>query len=181
MLMEILSIVLGVVLLWISAYGGQGFALYRLGFLIDIPSFIIMLVFTVPVLCRRGMWQDFSRAWKLLQKRYSCHLSELRRTLDVVEMMQKQIIYAGIIGTLMSFIVILHNLDDPASIGPNLAVSILVMMYAVFFELLLLPLQLEAKRRIIDYMKVDTDEEYAGEAEVQKEEEREEKKGEGGV
>lgn len=31
------------------------------------------------------------------------------------------------------------------------------MLYATIIEMLLLPLQLEAKRRIIDYMGVDTD------------------------
>lgn len=35
--------------------------------------------------------------------------------------------------------------------------AILTVLYAMIFEMLLLPLQLEAKRRIIDYMGVDTD------------------------
>lgn len=159
MVMEVVSILLGVVLLCTTGYGyGEGgFALYRFSFLLDIPSLVIVLVFTVPVLFKNGVWKDFKRACRLLRKDYNCHLSELRRTLDVVEMMQKQIIYAGVICMLLSLITMLGNLSDLASVGPNVAVAILTMLYALILEMLLLPLQLEVKRRIIDYMEVDTD------------------------
>lgn len=159
MIMEIISILLGVILLGTATYGNGDsmFEMYRLRFLIDLPSLIIVLVFTVPALFKGGVWKDFMRAWKLLRKDYTCHLSELRRTLDVVEMMQKQLIYAGVLCMLMSFITILGQLTSPEYLGPNLAVSILTILYAVIFEMLLLPLQLEVKRRIIDYMELDTD------------------------
>lgn len=161
MIMEIVSILLGVVLLMTTGYGysdhGFGLELSRLRYLLDVPSLIIVLVFTVPVLFRNGVWRDFIRAWRLLRKEYTCHLSELRRTLDVVEMMQKQVIYAGVICMLLSLISILGFLSDLASLGPMMAVAILTLLYAVIFEMLLLPLQLEVKRRIIDYMEVDTD------------------------
>lgn len=159
MLMEIISIILGIFLLGASYFGGGGFEMNRLWFLIDFPSLIIVLVFTVPVLLRGGMWQDFKRAWRLLKKDYTCHLSDLRRTLDVVEMMQKQVLYGGVVSVLMSLITVLGNLSDLASLGPNLAVAILSMLYALLIEMLLLPLQLEVKRRIIDYMDVDTEDE----------------------
>ncbi len=155
MIMELVSIILGVFLL--GTLGYEGMELYRISYLIDLPSLVIILILTVPVLLRGGMWKDFKRAWKLLRKDYTCHLGELRRTLDVVEMVQRQVIYAGIISLLMSLIAILHNLSDPTRLGPNMAVAILTMLYAVCFEMLLLPLQLEVKRRIIDYMEEDTD------------------------
>ena len=155
MIMEIISIFLGVVLL--GTYVDRGFEMYRLIMLLDAPSLIIILVFTVPVLFKSGVWKDFKRAWRLLKKDYTCHLSELRRTLDVVEMMQKQVIYAGIVCMLLSFIYVLCCLSDLASLGPNIAVAILTMLYSLLLEMLLLPLQLEVKRRIIDYMEVDTD------------------------
>lgn len=164
MIMEIISILFGVILLGTTTYGYGGgmFELHRLRYLIDLPSLIIVLVFTVPALFKGGVWKDFMRAWKLLRKDYTCHLSELRRTLDVVEMMQKQLIYAGVLCMLMSFITILGQLTRPENLGPNLAVAILTILYAVIFEMLLLPLQLEVKRRIIDYMELDTDPEREG-------------------
>lgn len=161
MLMEIISIILGILLLGIVDLGSGGFAAHRLYFLIDFPSLIILLIFTVPVLLKGGAWKDLIRACRLLKKEYTCRLSELRRTLDVVEMMQKQILYAGGICVLMTVIVILGMMSDLASLGPNLAVAILTMLYALIFEMLLLPLQLEVKRRIIDYMEVDAEEEGA--------------------
>ena len=161
MTMEIISILLGILLLGAVDYGYGGIELVRLTYLIDIPSLIVMLVFTVPVLFKGGVWKDFKRAWRLLNKDYTCHLDEVRRALDVVEMMQKQVLYAGVICVLMTLITIFRMLSDPASLGPNLSVAILTMLYAMIFEMLLLPLQLEAKRRIIDYMGVDTEEENA--------------------
>lgn len=169
MFMEIVSIILGVVLLGAFDYGGYGgFNMHSLVYLIDFPSLIIILVFIAPVLFGNGMWKDFKRAFSLLRKKYTCHLSELRRTLDVVEMMQRQLIYAGIIGMLLSFIHLLHMLSEPESIGPNLSVAILTILYAMILEMLLLPLQLEVKRRIIDYMEIDTDAESEKESEAAK-------------
>lgn len=155
MIMEIISIMVGIILL--VTYGYGEIAPQRFLFLMDMPSLIIILIFTVPVLFRGGVWKDFKRAWRLLRKDYNCHLSEIRRSLDVVEMLQKQVLYAGVISLLLTLILILGMLSDLASLGPNLAVAILTMLYAMIIEMLLLPLQLEAKRRIIDYMEVDTD------------------------
>lgn len=155
MIVEIISIMVGIILL--VTYGYGEISPRRFLFLMDVPSLIIILIFTVPVLFRGGVWKDFKRAWRLLRKDYSCHLSEIRRSLDVVEMLQKQVLYAGVISLLLTLILILGMLSDLASLGPNLAVAILTMLYAMIIEMLLLPLQLEAKRRIIDYMEVDTD------------------------
>lgn len=161
MIMEIISILLGVFLLGAIDYGSGVISPSGIVFFIDFPSLLIILVLTVPVLFRGGIWKDFLRAWKLLKKSYTCHLSEIRRSLDAVEMMQKQLVYAGIISMLLSLVHVLGMLSDLASLGPNVAVAILTMLYAVIFEMLLLPLQMEARRRIIDYMEVDTDVESA--------------------
>lgn len=157
MIMEIISILLGVFLLGAIDYGSGVISPRGIAFFLDFPSLLIILVLTVPVLFRGGLWKDFLRAWKLLKKNYTCHLSEIRRSLDAVEMMQKQLVYAGIISMLLSLVHVLGMLSDLASLGPNVAVAILTMLYAVIFEMLLLPLQMEARRRIIDYMEVDTD------------------------
>lgn len=154
MWMELISIVLGMILIGMA--GGL-----NLIFLIDFPSFVIILTFTAPLLLTGGVWKDFVRGWKLLKKSYTCCLSELRRTQDVVELMQKQVGYAGILSMLLSAIQILSILSDLASLGPLCAVAILTVVYAVVIEMLLLPLQMEVKRRIIDYMEVDTEDEQA--------------------
>lgn len=79
----------------------------------------------------------------------------------MVEMVQKQVGYAGILSILLTVIHILRMLSRPSSLGPLCAVAILTVLYAVVIEMLLLPLQLEVKRRIIDYVEMDTEEENA--------------------
>lgn len=158
MIMEIISILLGILILLGFSQGGALGNLRNLIFaLLDLPSLIIILVFTVPILVRNGVWKDFKRAFLLLKRGYSCHLSELRRTKDVLEMLQKQVICAGIVAMLLTFITIMHQLSDLETLGPNLAVAILTVLYATIIEMLLLPLQFEVKRRIIDYMELDGD------------------------
>ena len=72
-------------------------------------------------------------------------------------MMQKQILYAGIIVSFQGFFALLHSLDDLATIGPNTSVALLAVFYMAIFELLMLPLQIEAKRRIVDYIELEQD------------------------
>lgn len=158
MIMEIISILLGILLLLGFSQGEVLGNLYHtVSVLFDLQSLVIMLVFIVPSLVRGGVWKDFKRAFLLLKKGYTCHLSELRRTQDVLEMLQKQVVYAGIMVMLLTFINIMRQLSDPASLGPNLAVAILTVLYATIVEMLLLPLHLEVKRQIINYMELDGD------------------------
>lgn len=150
MIMEVISIIVALVLMCIMCQGGNG-----IGFIVhfvDIPSLICILILSMPVLFRSGLGKDFLRAFKLLNKQYKCHLSELRRTLDAVEMMQKQVLCAGVFSMLFSFVYVLAAVDTPENLGPNMAIAVLTIFYAVIIEMLLLPLQIEAKRRIIDYI-----------------------------
>ena len=47
---------------------------------------------------------------------------------------------------------LLSVLSEPEQLGPYLAITLLSGFYAVVIEMLLLPLQIEVKRRIIDYI-----------------------------
>lgn len=158
MIMEIVSIMLGILILLVTEGGFFQEGLRNIAnVLVDLPSLIIILVFTVPVLIRNGVWKDFKRAFFLLKKGYACHLSELKRTQDVLEMLQRQVFCAGIVAMLLTFINIMRSLSDLASLGPNMAVAVMTVLYANVIEMLLLPLQLEVKRRIIDFMELDED------------------------
>ena len=156
MIMEIISIVGGMIFLILMTYTG-GDRTFALSWFIDFPTLLVMVIFVVPVLMRGGMWKDFKRAFQLLKKRYDCRLSELRRTKDVLEMIQKQIWYAGILTMMVSIMYIMVNISDPSLLGPNVAISILTLFYTVVLVMLLLPLQLEVKRRIINYMDLESD------------------------
>lgn len=151
MLMEIISIVGGILFIVLGACSG-GDELFDFAWLVDLPTLIIMAVFVVPILLRNGLWQDFKRAFRLHKKGFTCHLSELRRTEDVIVMLQKQVQYAGMLTALISCIYVLINISDPSMLGPNVAVAVLSLIYTVILEMLLLPLHLTVKSRIINYM-----------------------------
>lgn len=156
MIMEIISIVGGMIFLILMTYVG-GDKTFSFNWFIDFPTLLVMLIFVVPVLMRGGVWRDFKRAFKLLKKDFTCRLSELRRTKDVLEMIQKQVWYAGILTMMVSVMYVMANISDLSMLGPNIAVVVLTLFYAVIFEMLLLPLALEVKRRIINYMDLETD------------------------
>ena len=149
MILELVSVIAGIGAM-ILLMNGTGYM--KIGWLVYITSIFCILIMTVPVLFRKGLGKDFLRGFKLLKKSYTCHLGELRRTLDVIEMMQKQVACAGLICMLLAVVYIMSRLDAPEKLGPSLAVAVLSLLYAVIFEVLLLPLQIEAKRRIADYM-----------------------------
>ncbi len=156
MIMEIISIVGGMTFLILMTYTG-GDRTFSFDWFIDFPTILIMLIFIVPVLMRGGVWRDFKRAFKLLKKDFTCHLSELRRTKDVLEMIQKQIWYAGILTMMVSVMYVMVNISDPSLLGPNIAVVVLTMFYAVILEMLLLPMVLEVKGRIMNYMELEAE------------------------
>lgn len=158
MVLEIVGILLSTIIFLVLYQGAWTSALANVW---DFPTVFCILVLTVPVLFRKGMAKDFLRAFKLLNEKYECRFSELRHALNVVEMMQKQVLCAGCIVTIQGFVLTFHKLSDWTTIGPNLNVAMLAAAYTAFLELLLLPLQITAKRRIVDYMGNEQDNEEA--------------------
>lgn len=140
-----------------------------LSYLCDLPTLICIALLTLPLLLRKGMWKDFVRAismqrknryvfsrkegkFTIEKKKVVYSLAQMKRSLDSVEFMQKQILYSGILIVILPLIYILAQLNHPEAMGPNMAVTLLSVLYTAALELLLLPLQLDIKRRIINYM-----------------------------
>ncbi len=154
MIIELIAIVVTLVLTALMAEGGSGFG-HLLLRMMDVPTLITLFLLSFSILLRNGMWKDFARGFKLLKKEYTCSLADLKRILDVVELLQKQIICAGVILMTFMMIVVLGILQDPAALGPNVAVILITGLYVAILEMLLLPMHIEAKRRIIDYMEAE--------------------------
>lgn len=146
-----------------------GLGMQSLAYLCDLPTIICILFLSLPLLFRKGMGKDFFRAFPMqLKNRYTVShkdgkltlekktvtysLAQMKRSLDAVEFMQKQILYSGILVVIFPAIFILSGLSGIDAIGPNMAVTLLAVLYTTILELLLLPLQIEVKRRIINYM-----------------------------
>lgn len=151
MIIELISIILVMVLMAFMFAGDKGVMKILIGY-VDVPTLVCILILSLPILARNGLWKDFVRAFKMMNKKYHCSLSDMKRSLDVVELMQKQILCAGILETSFVVIFILGMNENLKMVGVNIAVAVVTILYTAILELLLLPLHVELKRRIIDYM-----------------------------
>jgi len=78
---------------------------------VNVPSLVIVLGMTACALLFTNVKLGTAEFWRLTR------------------------LYAmgsGAFGTLIGFVLMLGNLEDPAQLGPSIAVSILTVLYAVF-------------------------------------------------
>lgn len=117
---------------------------------LDIPSLLVIAMVFIPGLIIMGEWKDFTRSFSVGIKQYS--LLELKNIIEAVGAAQKMTIYGALFAIIISGILLLGRLDDPSTIGPNLAVCFLAGFYAVILEFFLLPLKLNAERKMNEEM-----------------------------
>ncbi len=76
---------------------------------------------------------------------------QLKNIIEAVDAAQKLTICGALFAIIISGVLIMGRLD-PSTMGPNLAVCFLTGFYAVIIEFLLLPLRLDAERRMNEEM-----------------------------
>ena len=141
----ILFIVIFLFNLMIGSWG-----LSALSWFLDIPSLLVIAMVLIPGLIIMGEWKDFVMAFSVGINRYS--LLELKNIIGAVAAAQKLTIYGALFAIIISGILLMGSLDTPSTIGPNLAVCFLSGFYAVILEFLLLPLKLNAERKMNEEM-----------------------------
>jgi uncharacterized oligopeptide transporter (OPT) family protein len=114
------------------------------------PSLLIIVLFLIPGLLIMGAWKDFTRSFSVGIKKFS--LLELKNIIEAVNAAQKLTIYGALFAIIISSVLLMGHLDDPASFGPKLAVCFLSGLYAVIIEFLLLPLRLNAEKKMNEEM-----------------------------
>ena len=117
---------------------------------LDLPSIIVILLFIIPGLIIMGEWKDFIKAFSVGIRQFS--LLELKNIIGAVGAAQKLTVYGALFAIIISAVLLMGNLDDPSTFGPNLAVCFLSGFYAVILEFFLLPLRLNAERRMNEEM-----------------------------
>ena len=146
---SIITVILGTCLM--CMFGGGGFG--GLIFFIDGMSFLILLVLTVPMLVASGLLKDFNSAFRLsVIKSKIKNMSEIKRAIEAVDLVMKVLITAGAFIAACLFIMIMHTLDDPSTLGPKTAVASVSLIYALAMNLFLLPLKSRLKIRLQEYM-----------------------------
>ena len=98
---------------------------------IDTPSLIIVFGITIGAILNSG--RSISQAVGAV---FKCDLSadEYRIAADTWRKSEDFLVGSGIMGTLIGCIIMLKNLDDPAAIGPGLAIGILTVLYSVYLK-----------------------------------------------
>lgn len=151
---NIRKVLLGELILFIAIFlfnvvmGSWG--LSAIVWFLDIPSLLVIAMVFIPGLIIMGEWKDFTRSFSVGIKSYS--LLELKNIIEAVGAAQKMTIYGALFAIIISGILLLGRLDDPSTIGPNLAVCFLAGFYAVILEFFLLPLKLNAERKMNEEM-----------------------------
>lgn len=148
-LLSLLGVLLAFV--WTIVYTGASWQNF-----VDLVSIVILLVVVFPVLVQSGLGKDFNNSFRLtLGKKKEASFKEMKRALEALGLVRKTLWYTSVFICCVSFIVVMHNLDDPANIGPNLAVCILVVAYAAVLNIILLPIEKQLKIRLIEFDETD--------------------------
>lgn len=145
-----LILFIGLFLLTVLLCGGLQDVLW----FVDLPSIMLIVMILIPGLIIMGEWKDFCKAFSVGIKPY--RLLELKNIIEAVGAAQKLTIFGALFAIIISGVIILGRLD-PSTIGPNLAVCVLSGFYAVIIEFILLPLKLNAERKMNEEMDLEDD------------------------
>lgn len=113
---------------------------------LDLPSLLIIVLVLIPGLLIMGAWKDFVKSFSVGIRKYS--LLELKNIINAVAAAQKLTVFAALFAIIISAVQLLGRFEDPSTIGPNLAVCFLSGFYALILEFLLLPLRLNAEKKM---------------------------------
>ncbi len=122
---------------------------------IDFPSLLLILLILIPGLLVMGEWKDFIRSFSVGIKPYS--LLELKNIIEAVVAAQKLTLYGALFAIIISGVILMGNMADTTTIGPNLAVCFLSGLYAVIIEYFLLPLRINAEHIMNKEMDLESD------------------------
>lgn len=111
---------------------------------------MIIVLVLIPGLLIMGAWNDFVKSFSVGIRQYS--LLELKNIINAVYAAQKLTIFAALFAIIISGVQLLGRFDNPATIGPNLAVCFLSGFYAIIIEFLLLPIRLNAEKKMNEEM-----------------------------
>ena len=141
-------ILFATVFLFVIFMGNWG--LSSIAWFVDLPSFILIAAILIPGMWIMGEWKDFIKAFSVGVRPYG--LLELKNIIEAVGAAQKLTIYGALFAIIISGVLLLGRLDDMAVIGANLAVCLLSGFYAAIIEFFLLPLKINAERKMNEEM-----------------------------
>lgn len=113
---------------------------------IDIPSLMVILGLSTPILMASGLMKDFLNGFRLMGSKVNpFSVIELKRMEQANRLAMTTLLLSGIMGTLIGTVGMITHVTDRALILPGLAVAILTTLYALEFIFLILPVQAKVK------------------------------------
>lgn len=123
--------------------------------LIDLPSLLLLLLVTFPILIMSGLGKDFINALHLfLGKQKKGSLAERKKAVEAVDLAMRALRNGGIFTVILqtvSYFAMASSLDTTKWYA-DLAALFIPLLYAYMFNLLLLPIRGRLNKEIIEYM-----------------------------
>lgn len=119
---------------------------------VDVEAVVAELGISALVLFFAGLLKDFFKSFTMLGSKKDFQLAELRRSYESVKLAMFSLCATGLLVFFISLIAIMRDITNLQVIGQNLAVALLVLLYAAILVLILLPLSFRLKVKINDYM-----------------------------
>lgn len=141
------AVLVFLIVMTIIMWGGLG----AIGYFIDVPILFYLLSITILVMSMAGVLKDFLRAFPLAVKKYvSTESKNLRKSAIAVKTAMLTINVVGFLSFGIGIIAAFRELTDVASFGVQLLISILSVLYALAVTLLLIPIYMRLKRKLLE-------------------------------
>jgi hypothetical protein len=107
----------------------------QLGWYIDIPSLLILVVLSMSIMVMSGTVKDYFRGFSIITGNTKCTTKELKATESAVLLSIKSLIVSCIIMSIIGF-VSGYRFINSSNIGAMFAVMLLSVLYALIFNLI---------------------------------------------
>ncbi|MFW5672451.1 MAG: hypothetical protein ACOCM8_09215 [Acetivibrio ethanolgignens] len=140
---------LGVILVFTLSVMYSGI---RWEYFVDLISIFVLLVVSISVLVQTGLMKDFNNSFRLtIGRKKAADFKEIKRAAEAVNLIRKILWNTGIFTACISLFTLMHDLDTPEAIGPNLVAAILVLSYAAVLNIIFLPIEKQLEIRLIEF------------------------------
>lgn len=118
----------------------------------DFPSLVVIFLSPIPFLMLNGLLKDFGNAVLIARKKKAAEsLTELKRAGEAVKLAKNTILGFAVFIAFVQAVLALHMYDDPTSVGYLLDPIIISIVYGMAGVLILQPLQMTLKLRILEF------------------------------
>lgn len=148
-IISLLAIIISPIIIAFSYHYGLGIASVSF----DVLSLVLLLFISIPIFISSRLTKDLKNGFEILFKKgKETSLTEIKRSIEALDMAMKTFLYSGLFIFLFSLIIIMQTLDDPASLAPNISISLLSCIYGLVINIILLPIKARLKIKMIDYI-----------------------------